>query len=336
MASTMEKQLINVLLIILGFSAYQAASRTLQATTMSLRHEQWMARHGRKYHSDAEREMRLEIFKDNVEFIESFNRASNRSYKLAVNKFADLTNEEFLASYTGNTILPLSQRSAGTPFRDENEFAGPDNLDWRLEGAVTPVKNQQSCGSCWAFSAVAAIEGIIKIKTGQLVSLSEQDILDCDGTPNGCDGSALDTGFKFVQNQGITTEDAYPYRAVEGTCSANNNPVTAKISGYQAVASADETALLNAVANQPVSVAVDPSPFQFYATGIITGECGTTLTHAITAVGYGTDDDGTKYWICKNSWGSDWGEEGYVKLQRDVAAKEGMCGIAINAIYPVA
>lgn len=197
-------------------------------------------------------------------------------------------------------------------------------------------------GCCWAFSAVAAMEGITQLKTGKLISLSEQELVDCDttGEDQGCEGGLMDNAFEFIQqNHGLSTESNYPYSGTDGTCNANKEANhAAKITGHEDVPANSESALLKAVANQPISVAIDAggSDFQFYSSGVFTGQCGTDLDHGVTAVGYGTSSDDTKYWLVKNSWGTSWGEEGYIRMQRGVAAKEGLCGIAMQASYPTA
>ncbi|GAB4827066.1 hypothetical protein Ancab_033949 [Ancistrocladus abbreviatus] len=197
-------------------------------------------------------------------------------------------------------------------------------------------------GCCWAFSAVEAMEGITKLKTGKLISLSEQELVDCDinGDDDGCEGGLMDSAFQFIiQNQGLATEAAYPYVRLDNTCNSKKSALhAAKISGCEDVPANNQAALLKAVANQPVSVAVDGGNFnfQFYSSGVLSGECGTDLDHAVTAIGYGTTSNGVKYWLVKNSWGTSWGEKGYMRLKRDISDKEGTCGIAMMASYPLA
>ena len=178
------------------------------------------------------------------------------------------------------------------------------------------------------------------MSTGKLISLSEQELVDCDtGVDQGCEGGLMDNAFKFIiQNNGINLKANYPYKGVDGSCNSNEegNHV-ASIKGYEDVPANSEQALQKAVANQPVSVAIDASgsDFQFYKSGVFTGSCGTELDHGVTAIGYGTCDN-TEFWLVKNSWGTDWGEEGYIRMQRNVDAQEGLCGIAMQASYPTA
>ncbi|KAM7514589.1 hypothetical protein LguiA_004172 [Lonicera macranthoides] len=328
------------LLLILGALPSQATSRSLNEASMYERYEQWMSRYGRVYENSVEKETRFKIFKQNLEHIESFNKAANKPYKLALNEFADLTNDEFKA--TRNRFKSHVCSPSTASFRYENVTAIPPTMDWRKKGAVTPVKDQGQCGCCWAFSAVAAMEGITQLKTGKLISLSEQELVDCDtsGEDQGCGGGLMDNAFDFIQhNHGLSTEANYPYQGADGNCNTNKEANhAAKITGHEDVPANSESALLKAVANQPISVAIDAggSDFQFYSSGVFTGECGTELDHGVTAVGYGTSEDGTKYWLVKNSWGTSWGEEGYIRMQRGVAAAEGLCGIAMEASYPTA
>lgn len=186
------------------------------------------------------------------------------------------------------------------------------------------------------------MEGVTQISTGKLISLSEQELVDCDtkGVDQGCSGGLMDDAFQFIQhNHGLTTEANYPYTGADDTCNTKKESNdAANITGHEDVPANNEAALLKAVANQPVSVAIDASgsEFQSYSSGVFTGPCGTELDHGVTVVGYGTADDGTKYWLVKNSWGTSWGAEGYIMMQRDVDAKGGLCGIAMQASYPTA
>ncbi|KAJ4954716.1 hypothetical protein NE237_011499 [Protea cynaroides] len=324
----------------LGFWASQIEARALAEMSMVDRHEQWMAQYGREYKDAAEKEKRFLIFKNNVELIESFNKAGDKPYKLSINQFADLGDEEFKATRTGYKS-PTGQRpSSNTEFMYNNVTDVSPSMDWRVKGAVTPIKDQGSCGCCWAFSVVAAMEGITQLKTGNLVSLSEQELVDCDNNNYGCNGGNLDKAFQFIiQNQGLTTESNYPYEEMDGTCNGEKAADhAAMITGYKDVPSRNEQELLMAVAKQPVSVSIEGSgyPFKYYSSGIFTGECGNNLDHAVTLIGYGVNEEGTKYWLVKNSWGTSWGENGYMRIQRDVAEKEGRCGLAIEPFYPTA
>ncbi|XP_078178459.1 senescence-specific cysteine protease SAG39-like [Carex rostrata] len=298
--------------------------------------QKWMKEHGVKYNSKAEELKRFAVFKANYLFVEASNHNPQVGFTLGLNKYADLTNDEFLAKLTGYT--PLSTRQTSTSFR-YGDATVPSSIDWRSLGAVTNVKDQGQCGSCWAFGAVATIEGITKIKKGYLPNLSEQELVDCVTDSYGCAGGFQDSAFKWViKNGGITSEEDYVYTAQNGTCDATKTKNhAATITGYEQVPSGNEKALMNAVANQPVTVAIEASGpfFQFYKSGIFRGPCGLNLDHAVTVVGYGGEGF-SKYWIVKNSWGSTWGEDGYIRMWKDSGLPLGVCGIAFEASYPVA
>ncbi|KAL4204946.1 hypothetical protein AMTRI_Chr01g112240 [Amborella trichopoda] len=321
--------------LFVGLWLPSVAPRQLEEDTMSVRFDQWMANHGVEYESIEEKEKRFNVFKENLRFIESVN-AEKRSYKLSLNTFADLSLDEFRKQYLGLRGDATARKKAPVePFMYAN-LSAPNTMDWREQGVVTPIKNQQTCGCCWAFSAVAAMESITKMKTGNLVSLSEQQVLDCTGGGSkGCLGGFMDEAFRFIiHNGGLARETDYPYQSIQGTCDAQkSSSKAATITDYHDVPPADEDSWLLAVANQPVSVGIDGSAFGFkhYSEGVFTGDCGTQLNHAVTIIGYGTED-GVDYWLIKNSWGEAWGDNGYMKLKRG----DDLCGIADLASYPVA
>jgi len=257
---------------------------------------------------------------------------------MAVNKFADLTGDEFQAAFVTGGYVPRRHRQHPTALYPT---ALPASVNWTAQGAVTPVKNQEQCGSCWAFSSTGSMEGAWFLKNGSLVSLSEQQLVDCSTAQGnqGCNGGLMDYAFEYVvKNKGITTEAAYPYTATgPNTCVAKGKPVAATLSGFKDVPVNSETALLTAIVQQPVSVAVeaDQSVFQFYSGGVMDSACGTQLDHGVLAVGYGTLG-GKDYYLVKNSWGADWGSQGYILLARGAKFNpSGQCGIQMDPSYPV-
>jgi len=308
-------------------------------------YDKWALQHRstRSLDSD-EHAKRFDIFKENVKYIDSVNKKDG-PYKLGLNKFADLSNEEFKAMHM-TTKMEKHQSLRGDrgvesgSFMYQNSKRLPASIDWREKGAVTPVKNQGQCGSCWAFSTIASVEGINYIKTGKLVSLSEQQLVDCSKENAGCNGGLMDNAFQYIiDNGGIVTEDEYPYTAEAGKCSTakiKSKERMALIDGFEDVPTNNEEALKKAVAHQPVSVAIEASgkDFQFYSKGVFTGKCGTRLDHGVVVVGYGKSSEGINYWIVRNSWGPEWGEKGYIKMQQGIKSSKGKCGIAMQASYP--
>ncbi|KAK4493510.1 hypothetical protein RD792_005589 [Penstemon davidsonii] len=236
-----------------------------------------------------------------------------------------------MATHLSYKSTPNTKPASLTAFLYENFTAIPPSIDWRKQGAVTSIRDE---------TCVDTVEGITKIKNGKLYNLSIQEILDCDTSAdgNGCDGGFVSEAFDFIKQNGLTTESNYPSKEKPGTCDKKKETQhVAKISSYEKIPADNEAALMKAVANQPIAVSLDASgpSFQFYSSGVFTGQCGTTLNHGVTVVGYGTENGKLKYWIIKNSWGTTWGDEGYMRLQRDTDEKEGLCGIAMDALYPV-
>jgi C1A family cysteine protease len=296
---------------------------------------EWAGLTGRDYKGVAETLYRKGVYEDNLRTIINHN-TEGHSWKMGVNKFADLTADEFKARYTGG-YRARNHKKSGRLGKTRQVYKDlPAGIDWRTEGAVTPVKNQQQCGSCWSFSTTGAIEGAWFLSNGTLVSLSEQQLIDCSTAQGnqGCNGGMMDYAFEYViQNGGLTTEDAYPYTATgPNTCEAAGKSIAAKISGYTDVPANSDNALMLAVSKQPVSVAIeaDQAAFQFYTSGVLTAACGSSLDHGVLVVGYNS-----AAWIVKNSWGADWGDNGYIQLARGSAYDPaGQCGILSDPSYP--
>jgi len=284
---------------------------------------------GKVYTSD-ELFSRFQNFVDNKKVIDAHN-AKGLEWTMGVNAFTDLTSKEFSELYLG--YKPRQNDFA----RSQNLHVAPSaqvlasSLDWRTSGAVTPIKDQGQCGSCWAFSTTGSVEGANKIKSGNLLSVSEQQLVDCAGSSGnqGCNGGLMDDAFEYIiKNGGLGAESAYPYTAKDGKCQSGVKSI-ATVSKYTDVKKNDETGLMSAINIEPVSVAVDAQSWQTYRSGVLTTLCGKQLDHGVLLVGYGTDGS-TDYWLVKNSWGTSWGEKGYIRLVRG----KNQCGIAEAASYP--
>jgi len=287
--------------------------------------------YGKTYESTQEYLYRKEVFRENLGVIDTHNM-KNLSWKLSMNHFGDLRWEEFRSSYLGDRKSKSKAKMLGTT--SSKNIRLPDSFDWSKRGAVTKPKNQGKCGSCWAFSSTGALEGLHYISRGKLVSFSEQDLIDCSKSfgNNGCSGGIMDMAFKYVMEYGICAEQSYPYAGKDQSCQLCKEIF--KISGFEDVTPNNETALQQAVYKQPVSVAIEANQqaFQFYSGGVFDGECGTNLDHGVLLVGWG-ENNGVEYWKVKNSWGEDWGDHGYILLERNVATS-GLCGIAMQPSVP--
>ncbi|XP_028803858.1 ervatamin-B [Neltuma alba] len=309
----------------------------------------WQKEYNKEYESKEEELKRFEIFKSNLNYIVTRNakRSSASQYSLGLNEFADLTFEEFSKTHLGEIQIDQStveEAKMGNNKMEQPRLCpnAPTTWDWRIMGAVTPVKNQGNCGSCWAFSAIGAIEGINALTTGNLVSLSEQQLVSCDTSSFGCQGGYVTTAFDYViRNRGVASEVLYPYTATNGTCNAFLETFrNASIDGHRWVGSRSEDTLFCAVARQPVTALVQASgpDFMFYQNGIIDeSACRNispcTVNHGVLVVGYGTIS-GQDYWIVKNSWGSNWGAGGYFFLKRNTGLDVGVCNVNCYPIVP--
>jgi len=303
---------------------------------------EWINTFQIEFHSNHHLYETMQKWINNDNYIHEIN-AQGRSYTLGHNQFSGMDTDDF-SQYVQNNFTISAKY-----FQETNETFLPESVDWR-NNAVTPVKDQGQCGSCWAFSTTGSLEGIYAITTGDLVSFSEQQLVDCDnfkhgGEDDGCNGGLMDNAFSWInENDGLCSEESYPYISATGTTekcqtTCDNMPYS-QIQSWVDVVSTDD-ALMQAVALQPVSVAIeaDQIDFQLYKSGVLTSKCGTTLDHGVLVVGYGSEgtEESQDYYLVKNSWGTTWGDEGYIKLGRGPQYNDGQgqCGILLQASYPV-
>jgi len=289
----------------------------------------YMKQFGKTYKPD-EIPARFKAFLENKQTIQKLQadaRKRGLDTKFGYTKFSDMTSDEFAKYYLG--YKPKPHAKAPTKWESMNVQV-PNSFDWRNQGAVTPIKDQGQCGSCWAFSATEGVESGYFLCTKKLYQLAPQQVVDCDTSDSGCNGGDLPTAFGYIQQNGMEPATDYPYTAEDGTCQFNAGDVVAKISGFSyATQSDNETAMQIAMASSgPLSICVDASSWQNYNGGVITS-CGDSLDHCVQAVGWNQDSSNTPYWIVRNSWGTDWGINGYVYVERN----QDECGIAEEATY---
>ena len=275
-------------------------------------------------------------FKENVKFVENH---TNDSFNVSINEFSDLN----FSNNENHLIIKDTDKCYNCFSNNDNEKnLIPMSTDWRNHDAVTHVKNQGKCGGCWAFSATGAVEGVTAINTGKLHNISEQQLIDCSQKQgnNGCEGGLMDQAFQYIiDNGGLCSEKDYPYDASDNQCESSECKNVVKISSYSDVTPNNEKSLKRAVAQQPVSVAIQANSqsFQHYSGGVYDDiNCGTQLDHGVLVIGYGTELlKDIDYWIVKNSWGELWGENGYIRILRNSDDPRGLCGIAMQPSFPV-
>ena len=269
----------------------------------------------------------------NKEFIKNHN-SENHSYTVEENRFI---NNTYINEFNpiDHNIYQSNNNSILINFTDLNK----DSIDWRDNYKVSSVKNQGHCGSCWAFSSVGAVESAWAIKHNTLYNLSEQELIDCSSQNHGCEGGSMDLAFQYIINNSLCSNLSYPYTAKDGQQCQNDCKSLVKISNYSDIIQNEEKMLMFAVQHQPVSVAIQANKrsFQMYQSGIYSDpDCGFELDHGVLLIGYGYDKDyDMDYWIIKNSWSSQWGENGYIRIQRNIDDTRGLCGIAMNPSVPI-
>ena len=285
-----------------------------------------------------------ELFNSYYNFVDNYNFVTNynsTTHTLEMNEYSDMSTDQFVNYKKLSKLFKLQspKTSQCTEFKSTTTSL-PDSIDWRGK-AVTSVKNQGQCGSCWSFSSAGAMEGAYAVATGELIDISEQQLMDCSWKYGdfGCSGGLMDNAFEYAIDNGMCLEEDVPYLGENHKC--NEMPLCDAVAYFSScfdVTPNDQVHLKEAVSFQPVSVAIeaDTRVFQFYSSGIIdSSDCGTNLDHGVLVVGYG-EDNGNKYWIVKNSWGSDWGESGYVRIARSESSNDpGICGIAMQPSYIV-
>lgn len=291
----------------------------------------WM-RSNNNYYIGEEYHFRLGLYISRIRYIQEFNKRTNRTFKVGLNKLSCYTPSEYqmLLGFVKDT-KKIIQKTETTKI----SINAPDSIDWRDKGVVNSIKDQARCGSCWAFSAICTCESSYALKTGRLLSFSEQNFVDCVPLCYGCNGGSPLYAIKYVidnQNGQFNSEESYPYKAVVGTCSYDSSKAIGKVTSYHSILFFDEDDLLNKLVEfGPVSVSIDSSlaSFHSYSSGIYSDDsCSQSfLDHAVNCIGYGSEN-GIQFWIVRNSWGTSWGEQGYFRLLRG----SNMCGIASSAI----
>ena len=365
--------LVSLLVVVLLLGAAAARSRPLAGPRdlSSYSFASYLAEFNKTY-APGEAGTRQTLFRSSLAFIDRQNlryRTNQSRWWAAINHMADWSAAERSAVLGRRPLRPPRAEPALRPTVQARDL--PAYVDWRDQGVVTPVRNQGGCGSCWAFAAVAALESHIAIKTGKLLDFSPQQLVSCVANPQqcggtgGCQGSIPELAFNYTNTAGgITSESSYPYTAQDGPCDASKIAPLATIDGYVLVPPDDALQLQTAIATfGPIAVSVAAGdPFVYYGGGILDSydDCGWEINHAVTAEGYGVADDGTGYWLIRNSWGTGWGESGYIRLFRqtdgsdepcgtdptpssgfscqpypDAITVSGMCGVLSDSSYPV-
>jgi C1A family cysteine protease len=322
---------MNKLFVFAVLALFAIASATRGEAVKTL-WSSWKSTHKKTY-SATEEAKRFKIFQHNIVKIAKLN-AKNKDVKFGINKFADLTAAEFKTQYANGGMVTKNVAAEKTVKYDTNNLA--DSVDWRSKGAVTPVKDQGQCGSCWAFSTTGVLEGFYFVNNGKLLSFSEQQIVDCASSAGyGCQGGWPYKAVDYAAQQGLEEESDYPYTAQDGKCVYNSKKAVKINSGFDYVTPKSSDQLKAALGKQPVSVCIeaDQDVFQFYKSGVISTGCGANIDHAVLAVGY-QKVGALEAFIVKNSWGTSWGNSGYVYIStiQQLNNGQGACGILYQPV----
>ena len=335
----MIKQVLLVLttLALTGMTLYLLTDSTSDARAQF---DAFKIQYKKSYGSEAELQYRFSVFQETLARVNRNNADSTKRFTMAINKFADLKFSEFKAKYLNDM-----KKGANSEPMDSLDLTDlPSNVDWRSQrGSVGPVKNQEQCGSCWAFSTVASFENAVWRKSKASVSLSEQELVDCSNAQGnmGCNGGLMASAYDYIQLYQLGTETSYPYRAYDQNCSRRNKKKAGRqgIASYSVISPANVKGLISAASQGVVSVAIEvQDDFMSYSSGVYHNDdsCGDALDHGVAVVGYNTED-ADAYFIVRNSWGPDWGADGYIKMaiETNSSNSSGTCGIANDSdVYP--
>ena len=323
---------MNKFLVVLLF-AFAACEAELD-TIVFQQFQKFIKKYHKKYESVNEYLARYEVFKKN--FVTTFTEET-KSYKTGITKFSDLTKQEFAKIYLNLNYDAMAMANFEPTYAKQTN-AAPTTLDWRTQNRVAAVKDQGSCGSCWAFATVANLEGLYAAKKGVIKTFSEQMLVDCDTSDSGCNGGLMEYSFAWLKkNGGINYDSDYPYKGVKSTCKSDKSKYADfKVTGYTKLGSSystwspvDEDEVKEFLYETgPLAIALNADPLQTYSSGVLdltSSRCPTSgINHAVTLVGYGYDSSSKlDYWLVKNSWGKSWGEQGYFRIRRG----NGTCGV---------
>ena len=323
-------RIITLVGLVISHLDFGSCIDKFQVDTLPLEWENFIQKYNKTYHLDRDLQSRYLIFKQNIEKINSHN-SKQLGWEMGVNEWSDLTWDEFVTQKLMTRVPYPNDKNLGgkTPTTPEPIIKLPTSLDWRTTGMVSPVKNQGQCGSCWAFSAVSCMESLYAIKNGgEIMNFSEQQLVDCSGNYGnyGCNGGWMQNAYKYTTSNKICNEKDYSYTALDGQCKICQGVLNFKIDK----SFKGEYQYLQKIQTQPIAIALYVSQeFQFYKSGIFNYNCGKTANHAVTLIGYGSSP--VNYWIIKNSWGTSWGENGYIRIVRGNT----MCGIGLYSSYTI-